>query len=195
MTELRSIQGSNRWHIVQDNVPVCHNPHLTSFISITITDKEFTQAASTNRIHTPRPGKLCQRCLKTHRPDLYHHIPIKPGSTLTPRLDLDEHIVEQARLAVAIQLNVRPESIPFSKLAAIAINTKCPLVCEQLTQAGFQKSHNIKRGRPRRISQTFWNHLEEMAKGFDTSRIAILRAAIQLLATELILTPPPNLPQ
>ena len=105
--------------------------------------------------------------------------------SLTPRLDLDEQIVQQALKATAIRLNTDPQNIKFAQIVEQAL-TYLPQIKENLEKAGYRKT-NVKRGRPRRIPKEFWEDLDKIPPKYDTSKVAFIRAALQLLGKETIM--------
>ena len=70
MTELRSITGSNSWHIIHNDKSLCGLAHNAT-LSITIPDGELPIHIIS---YTTEPGFICGRCLlyqREHKPKLY----------------------------------------------------------------------------------------------------------------------------
>lgn len=108
--------------------------------------------------------------------------------TLTPKLDLDEKVLLRAKRAVAARQGCDPDttdlqSIPFSLTAEMAIDEFEDTILRHLDAAGYRRQ-DAKRGRPRRIPEELWHRLAEITTEYDTSRIALVRAALALLSAE-----------
>jgi hypothetical protein len=106
----------------------------------------------------------------------------------TPKLDVDEAVMRQAKLAFAQQTG-RPtaelERVFFSDTLIFAIDRYLPLIEQHLEEAGFRRQ-NPEKGRPRRIPQELWDRLGKLAdEKYDTTRITLVRAALALLAKEI----------
>ena len=109
-------------------------------------------------------------------------------TTVTPRLDLDKGVLEDAKKTVARMKGLDPETanlerIAFSETVEIAVRTHLKTVLAGLKAIGMERQ-NPERGRPRRLDAEVWSGLEECKEKFDVSRISLLRAVLKLLAED-----------
>ena len=105
----------------------------------------------------------------------------------TPSLDLDEAVMQQAKRVFAAQTGKQTEDLEriyFSDTLAFAIDRYLTHITDHLKAAGFRRQ-KPERGRPRRVSRELWDRLGQLASDeYDTSRIALVRAALGLLAAD-----------
>lgn len=109
-------------------------------------------------------------------------------ATVTPRLDLDEQIVEQAERAFKLLNGKEPSS--FAELMEFVLSRYEDKIISILKECGLSKrqpgpnSLVFPRGRPRRMRLHLWEHLEKISEEYDISRISMLRAALKKISEE-----------
>lgn len=109
-------------------------------------------------------------------------------TTATPRLDLDNNVLKDAKKTVARIKGLDPETtdlerIAFSETVEIAVQRHLETVLAGLKAIGMERQ-TLERGRPRRIDADLWAGLEESKEKYDVSRISLLRAVLKLLAED-----------
>ncbi len=111
-------------------------------------------------------------------------------SSATPRLDLDNGIILNAKLAYAkfneIDLtNMSLDDIFFSNIVSYSYDKYLCDILDGLRKAGFVRPNNVVRGRPRRINKEVWDNLQNLSEIYDVSAIALVRALLNKLSGEI----------
>lgn len=111
-------------------------------------------------------------------------------SSAIPRLDLDNDVVLDAKIAYAKLIGIdlsgtSLDDVFFSSIISYSYDRYLCDILDNLRNAGLIRPKNVVRGRPRRINKEIWDHLQDLTKTYDVSAIILVRALLNKLSGEI----------